>query len=296
MRVVLIGANGQLGSDLTVALVDAVDLRPLTHAQVDIADAASVSHVLAQHAPDLVVNTAAFNRVDDCEVLPDLALRVNASGPHLLADACRVSGAVLLHISTDYVFSGVSSCPWTEADVPRPISMYGISKYAGELAVRAACPASYIVRVSGLFGLKGSRGKGGNFVQTMLRLQAERRPIRVVDDQVLAPTYTADLAAKLCELVLAQPPFGTYHVTAAGACSWYAFAQEIFDLAGLEVDLTPQSTAAASLRARRPAYSVLANDALASCGISQIRPWAEGLGAYLAQCIERDRSASAVGA
>jgi dTDP-4-dehydrorhamnose reductase len=189
----------------------------------------------------------------------------------------------LLHVSTDYVFSGEAAVPWSETDWPQPINAYGVSKLAGELMVRATCPSSYVVRVCGLFGLAGSRSKGGNFVETMLRLQAQGRPIRVVDDQILTPTYTVDLAAKLVELILSEPPFGVYHVTAAGECSWYTFARAIMDFAGLDADLGPQSSDQLQAAARRPRYSVLANDALQSVGLTRLRSWDEGLQAYLAE-------------
>jgi dTDP-4-dehydrorhamnose reductase len=281
MRVLLIGANGQLGSDLVPALSTHVNLCPLTHRDIELTEQASVDLVLSAYAPDLVINTAAFNRVDDAEDQPAAAFRINAVGAQILARSCSRIGARLLHVSTDYVFSGDRTRPWSEHDCPQPVSVYGISKLAGELAVRAASPDSYIVRVSGLFGLAGSRGKGGNFVETMLQLQAEGRVIRVVDDQILAPTYTRDLAQKLSEFVLTRPPAGTYHMTAAGSCSWYEFARAIFDLAQLDVELYPQSTAEAGSRAKRPAFSVLSNDSLRAIGLAQIRPWVGGLGEYL---------------
>jgi dTDP-4-dehydrorhamnose reductase len=271
-------------------------MRGLSHAELELTDAHAVESALREHTPDLVINTAAYNRVDDCETQPELAFGVNAIAPHLLARACQSSGATLLHFSTDYVFGGDRSEPWAESDMPTPVSAYGISKLAGELAVRAACPASYVLRVSGLFGLTGSRAKGGNFVETMLRLQAEQPEIRVVDDQVLAPTYTRDLAYKVRELVLASPAYGLYHVTAGGSCSWYEFARAIFETAGLAVNLTRQTTVAAHQRARRPRYSVLANTALGAIGIDQIRPWHEGLRDYLAQRSGTSRLTSAVGA
>lgn len=294
MKVLLIGATGQLGTDLMSVLAPLVELHSVGHADLEITDPVSVEQVLVEHAPDLVINTAAYNRVDDCEDQPDLALRINAVGPQILARACQQRGAALLHTSTDYVFSGESNSPWDEYDCPRPVSMYGISKLAGELAVQAACPRSYIVRVSGLFGLRGSRAKGGNFVETMLRLQRERRPIRVVDDQILAPTYTLDLARKMAEFIQVGAPFGVYHMTAAGSCSWYEFARTIFQLAGLEADLSPQATGDGNWQARRPRYSVLANREVRAIGLSLIRPWKDGLKHYLAQRLGSDYMAPAM--
>lgn len=285
-RVLLIGANGQLGTDLVAALEGRVGLVGVTHRELEITDAASVESALVTHRPDLVVNTAAFNRVDDCEREMDTALRVNALGPHLLARACSKAGAALMHISTDYVFSVPRDSPWSEMDCPSPASAYGISKLAGEHAVQAACERSYVIRTSGLYGLTGSAGKGGNFVETMLRLQVAGQSIRVVDDQVLGPTPTRDLADKLSELILQPAPYGLYHVTSAGACSWYELARALFELAGLPVDLAPRPTDPLDGRATRPSYSVLANERLREIGLEQIRHWREGLAGYL-----RDRSA-----
>jgi dTDP-4-dehydrorhamnose reductase len=281
MRVALVGANGQLGSDLAVALAERVDVRALTHADIEVTESESIRAAIDSHRPDLVINTAAYHRVDDCEDDLGAALRVNVLAAHLLARACSDFGAALLHLSTDYVFSGEDASPRSERDCPLPINAYGISKLSGELAVRGACPRSYIVRTSGLYGVAGSSGKGGNFVETMLRLGAAGQKIRVVDDQVLGPTYTADLAAKIVELATMPAPYGVYHITAAGSCSWYEFARAIFQLSNLSVELSPQSTAESGARARRPRYSVLANDALAAIGLAQIRPWNEGLADYL---------------
>jgi dTDP-4-dehydrorhamnose reductase len=283
MRILLIGADGQLGSDLTHALDGrvAIDLRRATHAELDVCEAASVNAAFEAHTPDLVINTAAYNRVDACEDDPAHALRVNAAGPQLVAQACQRTGARLLHVSTDYVFSGDSVKPWSEPDCTRPVNLYGISKLAGELAVRTTCSASYVVRVSGLFGMAGSRAKGGNFVETMLRMQAEGRQIRVVADQILSPTYTGDLAAKMVELILAEPPFGIYHLTAGGQCSWYMFARAIMDFAGLEANLDAQSSDELKGRAHRPRYSVLANGAAGALGLAPMRLWEDGLRDYL---------------
>jgi dTDP-4-dehydrorhamnose reductase len=290
-KIALIGASGQLGTDLATVLGETFTLRPLTHDQLDVTDQASIEQALAADTPDVLINTAAFNRVDDCELHPEVAFRVNTVGPHLLARACRRSGTRLIHFSTDYVFSGDMGRPWTELDCPRPTSMYGISKLGGELAARAADVTSYGIRVSGLFGLAGGSGKGGNFVETMLRLQAGGRPLRVVDDQVLAPTYTLDLALKMREFILAEPAAGLYHMTAEGACSWYEFARAIFALSNLEADLRPQSSADLGADAApRPHFSVLANDALRATGISQIRHWSAGLSEYLRRRAARRNS------
>ena len=194
MRILLIGANGQLGSDL-VKVLPREDTTPLTHGEIEIRDPDSIHKALQTHRPDLVINTAAWHRVDDIEREPRPAFEVNALGVRNLALACREFNCALMHFSTDYVFDGRKRTPYEETDTPNPLSAYGISKLAGEHFIRYLWPKHYIVRSTGLYGVAGSSGKGGNFVETMLRLARAGKPIRVVDDQVLTPTYTADLAA-----------------------------------------------------------------------------------------------------
>jgi len=281
MRIALIGANGQLGSDLVRAL-RTVDLVPLTHRDVDICDETCTDR-LSQICPDHVINTAAFNRVDDAERDASAAFRVNAAAVYRLARWCAQNGSVLIHISTDYVFGGdrVRTTPLTESDSPAPLDAYGCSKLAGEFAVRATGCRHFIIRTSGLYGHAGSSGKGGNFVETMLRLAHEGKPIRVVDDQRLTPTFTADLAAKMAQL-LHTDRFGLYHITNTGDCTWYEFAAEIFRLSGLQPDLGPTTTASFGAPALRPAYSVLAHRALLAAGLSDMPHWREALQRYLA--------------
>ena len=279
MRVVMIGANGQLGSDL-VSLGTAWDLIPLTRRELDICDFVHCRTVLSGARPDLVINTAAFNRVDDSEDEPSSAFWANTYAVHNLARICGELDYRLLHISTDYVFGGEKRIPYTEEDPPNPLNVYGVSKLAGEYFVRDLCPKHFVVRTSGLYGVAGSRGKSGNFVETMIRLAKEGRPIRVVDDQVLTPTYTHDLAQKIKELSDTEA-YGLYHITNAGHCSWHEFAARIFALLGLNPDFEPTTTAAFGAKARRPAYSVLAHRNLQAIGIDILRPWTEALEAYL---------------
>lgn len=283
-RVAVVGAAGQLGSDLVRVWAaerpgDAV--AALRHGDVEITDRASVSAALAAARPDLVVNATAYNLVDRAETDPAEAFAVNAVGVHHLAAGCRELGVAMLHVSTDYVFDGSRREPYGEDDPVGPLGVYGASKAAGEMLVRAALPRHYVVRTCGLYGAAGSRGKGGNFVDTMLRLAAEGRGIRVVDDQVLTPTHTADLALQIVRLTETQA-YGTYHATCQGECSWYGFAAEILRQAGVEADLLPQTTAEAARPARRPAYSVLENRALRRLGIDVMPNWRESLAGYLA--------------
>jgi dTDP-4-dehydrorhamnose reductase len=281
LRVLLIGAGGQLGSDLTKALAQE-ELIPLKHADVEVCDPSSVRHALQTYAPEVVINTAAFHRVDDCEREPERAFAVNALGVRHLALACREQGCALLHLSTDYVFDGRKGAPYEETDPPSPINAYGISKLAGEYFIRYILDKHYIVRTSGLYGVAGSSGKGGNFVELMLRLAREGKEIKVVNDQTLTPTYTVDLAAALARLIHTQR-YGLYHITNSGECTWYQFAAKIFELAGVQAQLEPTTTVAFGAPARRPAYSVLAHKALLAAGLSEMRPWPEALAAYLTE-------------
>ena len=283
MNIVLIGANGQLGSDLAEVLVTrGHDLVPLTHADIEVTDRASVDAALDAHHPDLVMNMAAFHKVDVCEEEVERTFAVNTFGVRELALACRAHDAALLHMSTDYVFGGdrMRHTPYVETDTPAPINAYGVSKLAGEQFVRYLLERYYIFRVTGLYGVAGSSGKGGNFVELMLRLAREGKDIRVVDDQRMTPTYTVDLAQQIAAVV-ETGPYGLYHATSQGDCTWYEFAAEIFRQSGLDPNLGRAKTGDFGEKAIRPAYSVLENKALQLLGLDQMRPWQEALGAYL---------------
>jgi dTDP-4-dehydrorhamnose reductase len=281
LRILLTGAGGQLATDLAKTLCQE-ELIPLSHAQLDVVDATQVKAAMEAARPDVVINTAAFHRVDDCETEVGRAIAVNAHGVRNLALACRQTGAALLHLSTDYVFDGEKAQPYSEHDIPRPINIYGVSKLLGEVMIRHILNRYYIVRCSGLFGVAGASGKGGNFVRTMLRLAREGRPIRVVNDQRFAPTSTADLASKIAWLITTAN-YGVWHITNAGEASWYDFAATIFQLANLRPDLSPTTTAAFGARARRPSYSVLDHGRLRTLGVDDLPPWEDALSRYLEQ-------------
>jgi dTDP-4-dehydrorhamnose reductase len=279
MQAVVIGAHGQLGTELMKVFTD-WDIAGVTHYDLDICDLERLRDVLSHTKPDTVINTAAFNRVDDCEDDPDKAFVANAYGARNLARVCTDFNCELMHISTDYVFDGEKTSPYTEDDAPNPLSVYGVSKLAGEYFVRNICPKHFVVRTSGLYGAAGSRVKGGNFVDTMIRLAGEGTPIRVVEDQVLTPTYTKDLAERLKELVQSKA-YGVYHVTNSGQCSWHEFAAKIFFFLGLHPDFQPTSTKALGLKARRPAYSVLARTKIEQLAIEDLPLWEDALKRYL---------------
>lgn len=280
MKVVLIGATGQLGTDI-IRVFDERDLTPLTHAQLDVCDGDATRQILRDLKPDVVINTSAYHKVDECEDKVHRSFEVNAYAVRNLAQVCADIDATLVHLSTDYVFGGCErQTPWSETDAPCPINVYGISKLAGENFARYLAPKHFVIRTTGLYGIAGASGKGGNFVELMIRLAKEGKPIRVVTDQVLTPTYTRDLALKIKELIQTEA-YGLYHLTSGGSCAWYEFARTIFELLDRKPDFGPTTSASFPTRARRPAYSVLAHDSLLKAGLPDLRPWPEALEAYL---------------
>ncbi|NQT18664.1 MAG: dTDP-4-dehydrorhamnose reductase [Planctomycetes bacterium] len=281
MRVVIIGSNGQLAQDLHPALQqNGHEVIGLTHAQIEVAELDSVRDALTPARADVVINTSAYHKVDVVEEDPDRAFAVNATGARNVAVACRELNAALVHLSTDYVFSGRKGSPYVEGDAVDPVNLYGVSKAAGEMAVRYLWPRHWIVRTSGLYGVAGSSGKGGNFVELMLRLAHEGKPIRVVNDQTLTPTSTRSLARQISSLI-ETGAHGTYHATCQGACTWYDFTIEIFAASGLKADLSTQTTAESGAEATRPAWSVLANAALQSIELDLMPNWQDALREYL---------------
>jgi len=281
MKVMVIGANGQLGTELCKELTT-FELIPLYHSDIEITDANSVRAAFSKHGPDVVINTAAYHQPDQCEDNPDKAYLVNALGPRNLAVVAQEHGTKLVHISSDYVFGGEENrtTPYNEFDMPSPISIVGKAKLAGENFVQHLCLRHFIIRVSGLFGPLGRSGKGPNFVETMLRLAKERDELRVVNDQVFSPTYCRDAARKIVQLI-ATDYFGIFHITGRGQCSWYEFAVEIIGLAGLKTPITPITSDQYPQKARRPRFSVLDNYHLRLLGIDNMRPWQETLKEYM---------------
>ncbi|QEL15513.1 dTDP-4-dehydrorhamnose reductase [Limnoglobus roseus] len=282
MKTLVLGSAGQLGRDLVPLLPG--EVVPLTRADADFAKPGSLAAVVKQHAPDAVVNCAAYNLVDKAEVEPDVAFAVNAWGVRELAAACCDANAKLVHVSTDYVFGLDASRdkPFTEDDAPGPVSVYGLSKLAGEYVVRATAPKHIVVRTCGLYGVWGSGGKGGNFVETMLRVAGQGKPLRVVNDQFCTPSYTKDVAAMIAGLMAADA-HGLFHATNAGSCTWYELAAEIFRQAGVTADLSTIRTAERNDPAKRPPYSVLSTAKLAAVGVPAPRSWQEALAAYLSE-------------
>ncbi len=282
MKVLVTGANGQLGNDLCQVLHD-IEVIRLTHTEADITDLSSFSSICRKYHPSVIINAAAHVRVDDCEGDPDRAFLVNALGASNVAVAAQEVCARLVHISTDYVFGGeVTSTriPYTEFDTPVPLNVYGRSKLAGEDMVRRHCQRHFVVRSSGLFGVAGSSGKGGNFIETMIRLGKERDELRVVNDQVFSPTSTKDLAKKIAQLITTEY-YGIFHVTNRGACSWYEFTREILKLAGIKTRVVPITSDQYHQSAQRPHFSVLDNYRLRLLKMDDMRTWQEALADYM---------------
>lgn len=278
MKVAIFGISGQLGSDVAAALASH-QVIPIEHARADIRDAGAVTAVLREARPAWVVNCAAMTHVEGCEQEPLSAFSANALGARTVAHAATAADARLIHVSTDYVFDGTRQQPYLEDDLPRPINVYGASKLAGEWAVRAE-GRHCVVRSSGLYGFHACRGKGTNFVETMLK-RAQAGGAKVVNDEVLTPTFSVDLASQIATMIDRDVSPGVYHATNAGACSWFDFASEIFRLAGAPVMPEPISAAEWKSPVRRPHYSVLENRALAGLGIDTMPDWRDALARYM---------------
>ncbi len=270
MKVLLTGAGGQLGRAVQ-AVFTGHEVAALGHGALDITDLAAVRAAVAALQPALVLNAAAWTDVDGAESDPAGACRVNALGPRNLALACAGAGAVLLHISTDYVFDGRAGRPYHEYDATAPLNVYGAGKLAGEEAVRVHCPRHYIVRTAWLYGAEGR-----NFPNT-LRGLAERPEVRVVDDQHGSPTYAPHLARALLELVETQA-WGTWHLAGSGGTSWYGLTCELFRALGVQTPVVPVATAEFPRPAERPKYAVL--ESIQSPAI-RLPPWEEGLAEFV---------------
>jgi dTDP-4-dehydrorhamnose reductase len=279
MRVAIAGCEGQLGRDIVEAL-EGHDLDLWTHERVEITDEGAVGEAFRAFRPDAVINTAAFHNVPLCEEEPCRAYTVNALGPRNLARVCEQAGARLIHISTDYVFDGSKNAPYLESDLPAPQSVYATTKLAGEHLIAAETGRFAVLRTSGLYGVHPCRAKGRNFVELMVKLARERGKVRVVTDEILTPTFTADLARQVV-VVLEKGSPGLYHGTAEGSCSWFEFARAIFDIGGIEVDLQPTTSEEFPSPAKRPAYSVLENANLEDQGLNIMRDWREALEDYM---------------
>jgi dTDP-4-dehydrorhamnose reductase len=282
ISVAVIGARGQLGTDLVQTLERAgrYQVHAFGHGEIECTQPASVHDVLRAIRPQVVVNCAAFVRVDECEDFPATALAVNSLGALHVARACATIEALCVYISTDYVFDGAKDAPYTEDDPPDPINVYGISKWAGEALVRQACPRWLIARTSSLFGKAGSRSKGGNFVERVLSKARQGHDLTIVQDIWSSPTYTRD-AADALEYLLRNGSTGLFHIANEGGCSWFEFAERATAILGLRCRIAATLASEYPMKARRPRDSRLASTR-SSTGVKKIlRPWHQALEAYL---------------
>jgi dTDP-4-dehydrorhamnose reductase len=280
VRIAVIGSTGQLGTDLMKTLREKHEVTGLTHQDLEVTDYNSCQ-ILKENRPDIIINTAAFHKTDQCEDEPLRAFSVNAVGARNVAAVSAEIEATATFISTDYVFDGSEKEPYTEDDAPNPINTYGISKLAGELFTKQN-PRHYIVRLSSLFGVAGASGKGGNFVETMITKAKRNEPLSVVNDMWMTPTYTKDAARIIQEIIEKRLPFGIYHGSNKGRCTWFQFAEEIMRLTGLNPTLKPIDTSQQQTKARRPAFSALRSTKLPAYGI-QAREWKKALTDYLVE-------------
>ncbi len=286
-KVALIGAKGQLGSDIVqyfVELGDRYELTALTHADIDITNAEQVHQVLTSQKFDVVINSAAYVRVDDCEQEFETAFKVNAIGALNVARASTEANpdALSVYIGTDYVFKGDQASPYTESDCPNPISIYGTSKLTGEYLVQQTAKRSLILRISSVFGKAGASGKGGNFVETMIKKAKAGDLLKVVNDITMSPTYTHD-AARLLDWLLQAGATGIIHGANAGSCSWHEFAVKALSLAGINHPIAAIPADAFPTKATRPMNSALISDRLSQFTDYQMRPWQSALEAYLTE-------------
>jgi len=279
MKIVLIGADGQLGSDLLKTLGED-DVLPLYYPKFDITEPEKCRSVVLGLAPEVVINTAAYHRVDECEDHPKESFQVNAIAVRDLALVCREIDASLVHFSTDYVFDGAKRSPYLEDDPPNPLSVYAVSKLAGEFFVRQVLKKYFLVRTCGLYGVAGSKEKGTNFVERIVELNRAGTILRIVNDQWVTPTSTQELAQRISELIRSRH-YGLYHLTNEGECTWYSFARQVFSLLGEEARLVSVDSLTYGAKARRPLYSVLENKRAKEIGLKGFSPWNEALKDYL---------------
>ncbi len=281
MKILVTGVKGQLGHDVVNELTKrGIEAVGVDIEEMDITDPVSVDRVIKEAAPDAVIHCAAYTAVDAAEENEELCRKVNADGPQNIANVCKELDIKMIQISTDYVFGGEGTHFWKPEDACEPQSVYGRTKYQGELAVRNTLEKYFIVRIAWVFGINGK-----NFVKTMLNLAKTHDTIRVVNDQFGSPTYTYDLARLLADMVVTEK-YGVYHATNEGICSWYEFACAIFQEAGLSVNVVPVTTAEYAAKAKRPANSRMDNNKLTENGFEKLPAWQDALARYVALLTE----------
>lgn len=279
MKILVTGVKGQLGYDVVKVLEERnIECLGVDIDDFDITDAKATSEYIRKYAPDAVIHCSAYTAVDKAEDELELCRKVNVDGPRNIAAVCKEIGAKMIYISTDYVFPGIGDKPYEADDPTGPLGAYGQTKLDGELAVKEILSRFFIVRISWVFGINGN-----NFVKTMLRLGKERKEINVVCDQIGSPTYTADLAPLLCDMVVTEK-YGTYHATNEGYCSWAEFTEEIFKLAGYSTKVIPIPTSEYPTKAKRPLNSRMSKKSLDRAGFKRLPLWQDAVSRYVSQC------------
>ncbi len=268
MKVLITGANGMLGKDLCPVFEDnGLYVFPFSREDLDITDCNNAKAIIETVKPQIIINLASYTNVEKAEEDEDTAFKINKEGVENIAKISKETGAILVHISTDYVFDGTKNLPYTPSDTPNPLNKYGLSKLKGEEAVQKYADKYYIIRTSWLYGLYGK-----NFVETMVELANKGNNLNVVDDQTGTPTYTVDLAMGILNII--GKPYGIYHIANEGETSWFNFAKEIFKLKNMDVNVSPCTSDNFKQKAKRPKYSVLRSDV-------PMRGWAEALKDYI---------------
>lgn len=280
-NILILGANGQLGTDLVKVFADS-GVIGLTHQDIEITDKNQVESAIEQYKPQVIINTAAFHNTVECEVQPEKSFLVNAVAVKFLAEACNKKSIVLAHIGSDYIFDGKKQKPYVESDAPNPLNVYGASKLAGEFFA-AKADKYYVVRIASVFGVAGCRAKNGkNFVESMLESAKTKNVLQVTSNIFSSPTYTKDAAGRIKEIIFNQMPYGIYHVVNSGQCSWHEFALEIFKQKNISVKVEEKLETEQSAGIKRPMYSVLTSSKLPPMG-----SWQEALKDYLVERKER---------
>ena len=282
MKILLLGARGQLGTDL-LKTNPGHTITSHVQADADINDEKALQGLLDKAPPQVVINTVAYNRTEDAEAKTDLAFSVNTLGPRLLSRLCAERKIRLLHYSTDFVFNGAKGTPYVESDLPAPLNIYGLSKWGGEQMVLASDPNNWVIRTASLFGVAGSSGKGGNFVESIISSAQAGKPLQIVSNIFMSPTYARDLAERTWLLIGKTAPGGLYHVTNDGPTSWHGFAQEIISQMGLKTSISSRLYEDNPTRMKRPSNTVLASERWKALGLGPLRPWAEALRVYLTE-------------
>ncbi len=278
-KALIFGRNGQLGFDLCRTFEAGYKVLGFDHKSADVTNAGKVNEIIQAEKPDIIINATAYNKVDLADGEINQALSVNALAPFILAKASAQAGALFVHVSSDYVFDGQKKY-YEEIDAPNPVNAYGVSKLCGEQLVKIAAPRYFIVRTSSLFGVKES-GQKMNFVDKIASMAKAGQELKVINDQIMSPTYSFDLAGKIKELIEKHPPFGIYHITNEGSCSWFELAEKILGIMSLKNQVLPVTADSFNSKAKRPKMSVLKNSALQKALISPMPTWQDALKRYL---------------